>query len=100
MEKLLNSTQKQLISFEKIPENNIFETAIFTNYASYAEKLIDILSITDREIRIKRLMLFIENNYNNICIGVLHNVTNDIYFNDGNGTLYNFAYPLNQFIKD
>ena len=98
MERLLKPPQKQLVSFEKIPRNNIFETAIVSDI-DYSERLTDILNIVEDEKRMENLIIFVEDNPD-IHIGLLHKITVDSYFGDGFGILYTFAYPFSQFIKD
>lgn len=98
MERLLKQPQKQLVSFEKIPRNNIFEIAILADI-DYSAELTEILNIVEDEKRIENLIIFVEDNPD-IHIGLLHKITVDSYFSDGFGILYAFAYPFSQFIED
>lgn len=99
MEKLLKSPQKQLISFDKIPRNNIFETAIVSDI-DYSAELTDILNIADLEVRKAKIVSFIDTN-EGIIISPLRDIVepehSEAWFLTRN---YNFAYPFSQFIED
>lgn len=102
MEKLLKPPQKQLISFDKIPRNNIFETAIVSDI-DYSAELTDILNIEDSGVRKAKIVSFIDTNFG-IIISPLRDIAEPghgkTWFLTSNGYLYNFAYPFSQFIED
>lgn len=98
MEKLLKPAQKQLISFENIPRNNIFETAIISDI-DYSAELTEILNIADLEARKAKLVHFVDSN-DNIEISVLQHIVEPPHrscFLAVDSYLYNFAYPISQF---
>ena len=100
MERLLKPPQKQLISYEKIPRNNIFETAIVSDI-DYSERLTEILNIEDSGVRKAKIVSFIDVN-EGIIISSLRDIAdpkhNEAWFLASDGYLYNFAYPFSQFI--
>ena len=105
MERLLKQPQKQpqkqLISYEKIPRDNIFETAVVSD-PDYSVELTEILNIEGVEARKEKLIDFIDNR-DNIKISVLEHISepaHKYWFSAGDGYLYNFAYPFSQFLKD
>ena len=96
MEKLLNPPQKQLISFEKIPRNNIFEAAIVSDI-DHTEQLTEILNIEGVEARKEKLLSF------EVSILQAIDRTSPCFYagsSTDNADYYNFAYPFSQFIKD
>lgn len=102
MERLLKPPQKQLVSFEKIPRNNIFEIAIVADI-DYSERLKEILNIEDPGVRKAKIVSFIDTN-EGIIISPLRDIVEpehgEAWFLASDGYLYNFAYPFSQFIKD
>ncbi len=100
--RLLKQPQKQLISYEKIPRNNIFETAIVADI-DHSERLTEILNIKDLGVRKAKIVSFIDTN-EGITISSLRDITkpehNKAWFLASDGYLYHFAYPFFQFLKD
>lgn len=100
MERLLKPPQKQLISFEKIPRNNIFETAVLSNI-DYSTELTDILNIADLEVRKAKIASFVDTN-EGIIISSLSGIAEPehrkAWFLASDGYLYQFAYPIQQFL--
>ena len=100
MERLLKPPQKQLVSFEKIPRNNIFEIAIVADI-DYSAELTDILNIADLEVRKAKIVSFVDTN-EGIKISPLRDIVepehNKAHFLASDGYLYHFAYPMQQFL--
>lgn len=104
MEKLLKQPQKQLISFDKIPKDNIFETAVVSD-TDYSAELTEILNIEGVEARKEKLINFVYETQN-IQISILQSINQALQFSAGDpgdpgeAYKYTFAYPFSQFIKD